>query len=396
MSASLPDHPEPATVPIRHGKGSSYNPALEAAPGSGADSREVDVPCPRCGAKLIDPNSLGWCMKCGYCKSIEEEAQHVPPPKAQTHSALGVLEFFQMLGKIPGWGWVLISGCLVVLSVSLTANHYLLLESFERALWQAIQIGVGALFVLVGRIWAIMLVTSEEESIGVMDVFFSWHLWKLTIRRLPLTRRPVWIGAWGLTAIICAQSIIGGHEYWYQYYQPKKYARKNLVDIVKAMAAQAEGEETESLEDAIKKFSDPDKLPLKKKGKEDNVDRRPTKECVIIGYLLTDDTEDLAALLVATDGEHGLVFAGIVTMGWTPTMKQNLFKMFATRVRSQPPLPGVTTSAAWLRRGLQFQERIIWVKPDIFCEVHQSGWDDDGLLMQPNFKGFLAARPTTK
>src|SRR5262249_36150457 len=27
--------------------------------------------CPKCGTKLINPENLGWCRKCGYCRSIE-------------------------------------------------------------------------------------------------------------------------------------------------------------------------------------------------------------------------------------------------------------------------------------------------------------------------------------
>src|SRR5260370_36875121 len=26
--------------------------------------------CPRCGGKLMNPDSLGWCAKCGYCRSL--------------------------------------------------------------------------------------------------------------------------------------------------------------------------------------------------------------------------------------------------------------------------------------------------------------------------------------
>ena len=33
----------------------------------------------------------------------------------------------------------------------------------------------------------------------------------------------------------------------------------------------------------------------------------------------------------------------------------------------------------------------IWVKPEIYCEVHQSGYDTDGVLIQPNFKVLLRA-----
>src|SRR5262249_6444741 len=159
-------------------------------------------------------------------KSIEEEAPKVPKRAAQAPSPFGVVEFFQLLKQIPAWAWILMGGCAAVAVVSLAADLVMPDESFERALWEAIQVISGLLAILVGRIWAIILVTSEEASIGIMDVFFSWKLWKLTIQRLPLTRKPVWMGAWGATAVACAYLIVGGHEYWYQYYNPPKYAKK--------------------------------------------------------------------------------------------------------------------------------------------------------------------------
>jgi hypothetical protein len=32
----------------------------------------------------------------------------------------------------------------------------------------------------------------------------------------------------------------------------------------------------------------------------------------------------------------------------------------------------------------------IWVKPQVFCEVRQSGFDRDGHLTDPSFKDLLA------
>ena len=34
--------------------------------------------CPQCAAKLIDPNGLGWCRACGYCRSLEVERKSRP------------------------------------------------------------------------------------------------------------------------------------------------------------------------------------------------------------------------------------------------------------------------------------------------------------------------------
>jgi hypothetical protein len=274
--------------------------------------------------------------------------------------------------------------------MSLVAKAVLLEESFERALWQAIQLVLGLLAILVGRIWAIILVTSEEATIGIIDVFLSWRLWKLTIQRLPLTRKPVWVGAWGMTAAVCAYFVIGGQEFWYQYYNPPKYAKQSLVDLVSTAAANAEGGAA-SVEDAAKQLSEKQDLSQTKKKQEEKVDRRPTMECLILGYVLTEDNKDLAGLMLGTEGEKELIFAGYVTRGWTPAAKQNLFKLFEGRTRATPFIPVLTQSDAWLKRGLPYRERVIWVKPEIFCEVHQGGWDNERFLMEPNFKRLLDA-----
>ena len=60
--------------------------------------------CPRCKGKLINPQELGWCPKCGYCRSLEKDkatarlAKDVP----QTKSAFDRFgEIGELIGKIP-------------------------------------------------------------------------------------------------------------------------------------------------------------------------------------------------------------------------------------------------------------------------------------------------------
>src|SRR5947209_929072 len=67
------------------------------------------VPCPRCGGKLTNPEGLGWCPSCGYCRSLDEgvsKAAVAVSQGPQKPSPLGIVEFFEMLGKLPFWLWV--------------------------------------------------------------------------------------------------------------------------------------------------------------------------------------------------------------------------------------------------------------------------------------------------
>src|SRR5579859_3671887 len=35
--------------------------------------------CPDCGSELSDPVNIGWCLRCGYCRYLEEDAQQFDP-----------------------------------------------------------------------------------------------------------------------------------------------------------------------------------------------------------------------------------------------------------------------------------------------------------------------------
>jgi hypothetical protein len=53
------------TQPLR--KRATPHPAAESSPVP-PEARH----CPRCEARLIDPNGFGLCSECGYCRSLEE------------------------------------------------------------------------------------------------------------------------------------------------------------------------------------------------------------------------------------------------------------------------------------------------------------------------------------
>ena len=99
--------------------------------------------CPRCGGKLTNPDGLGWCAGCGYCRSLEEEGQTVaPPPEAaqpKKPSPLGAAEFGEAMRRMPRWAWPLLGGVALVATGSVIADYRLPEECLARALWSAIQ-----------------------------------------------------------------------------------------------------------------------------------------------------------------------------------------------------------------------------------------------------------------
>src|SRR5439155_25857678 len=125
---------------------SSTTPATAEPSVPSVEPPPVASPCPRCNGPLTNPEGLGWCPKCGYCRSLEEDANKAAlaaPPAARRPSALGFVEFFEVLGKLPSWLWPLLGGIVGVVVLSFAADFVLPNESLSRALWSAIQLILG-------------------------------------------------------------------------------------------------------------------------------------------------------------------------------------------------------------------------------------------------------------
>src|SRR5438132_9975401 len=113
------------TLAVKSGSDNS-GPPLSAAPVAekstpAAAPAPAVVPCPRCGGKLTNPEGLGWCPSCGYCRSLDEgpgKTAMAVPQGPRTPSSLGIVEFFEVLGKLPFWLWVLVGGTAIVAAIS--------------------------------------------------------------------------------------------------------------------------------------------------------------------------------------------------------------------------------------------------------------------------------------
>jgi hypothetical protein len=293
---------------------------------------------------------------------------------------LGLVEFYELLCKLPRWLWILVGGIATVAAIALAADRMLPSDSLPRALWSAIQLGVGLLGLFAAQVWAFLLIAPQTEHLSAKDLVLSARLWSMTCRRLPETQRQVWLGGWSLAAMLSAVCLVGGFSYWYQFYKPKKFAERSLLQaVIEAGKRQAK---EKSLEEAIAEFADTQDLNKKKEdAKQEKEDKRPTMQCVIIGYTVEEDKElrkeRVSSLLLASVFEGQLKFAGSVRRGIGPQASDELLGQLAPLVQQQPFLPGLNIPA------------VVWIKPQLFCEVHQSGFDADGRLQHPKFKGLL-------
>jgi hypothetical protein len=126
-------------------------------------------------------------------------------------SLLGLVEFLELVGRIPAWLLVLLGGLALVAGTSVVANLYLPVDSAVRNRWALVQLLLGVGSFLIAQIWALALVAPHEEKIGPRDLLvLSGRLWIQLLRRLPDTRWPVWLACWGLALVAGDLLLVGG------------------------------------------------------------------------------------------------------------------------------------------------------------------------------------------
>jgi hypothetical protein len=374
---SAPETSDLSTIPIRRLNLADAAPNVPDPPSSEPTPPVDSAPtsCPRCGGKLINPESLGWCPKCRYCRSLEEDAPKVAlvkTPLAKT-SPLGIVEFCNLIAKLPRWVWVLAGGVCVIVLVSLASQFILPTECLGRALWSTIQLGLGLLGLIAAQVWALIYLAPEDDRLGGKDIVFATRLWALTCKRLPEMARQVWVGAWSASAILAAVLLVGGLSYWTRFYKPARVADKNLIA---AAAALAKGKASnKDFMESVEDFANKQDLTKKKEDNADKPDKRPLLHCVILGYNLGPEKE-LAELIVGTLRDDVIRYAGRVKLGFNPENSAEVLGKLKPLEVPTPVVPGILVSATW-------------VKPAIFCEVHQAGYDDEGHLKDPRYHGLL-------
>ena len=175
----------------------------------------INVPCPRCRKPLIDPKGLGWCKACGYCHSLADTETKAPAPaaaKLTTMTATG-----SAIGQTPTWFWVTLIGIVLLAGTTFVCGRFLTMAPLERALLTTIQIVAGLACLFVGQFIALMRIAPEDSTLGFWDAIFPFRLYGFVFKRLPATRHTVYLGAWGVAAIVAAAVFIGGLGHWLTY-----------------------------------------------------------------------------------------------------------------------------------------------------------------------------------
>ena len=92
---------------------------------------------------LVDPNGLGWCKACGYCRSladIDTKTKKATPEKIEP-SALAATGGAVL--DLPMWFWVSLFGAIVIVGATIFCERYFRLTELQRALFCTLQIIVA-------------------------------------------------------------------------------------------------------------------------------------------------------------------------------------------------------------------------------------------------------------
>jgi hypothetical protein len=166
----------------------------------------------------VDPSGLGWCKKCGYCRTLESDRKRSPTPLQPAapgyYQPSGLRQALSAPRTLPSWWWVLVTGIAIVFILTIIPARKLPPEGLARALWCTIQIAVGILMVFAAQFWAVLAIGYADEKVGPRDLFLSARLWGMTLRRLPSTCGQVCLAGWGFSVAVAALVVVGGLGYW--------------------------------------------------------------------------------------------------------------------------------------------------------------------------------------
>ena len=342
-------------------------PAPAKAPAAPA---ATETKCPGCGS--TEPwGRTSWCPSCGYYPALGKKGD-APPETVPGTEPAGPTNVWQV---IPGWLWIFAGGVVVITALSIWAALTLGDDSAVRTLWTLAQALIGLMVFGIAHLSAYMLACTKTDKIGPFDYFMKpVEIWKPSIRQLPAGWNRVCLGGWSSFAIFAAFVFIGGidiNAVFEKDWGFEKQAQANLLHaIVDEARKQKEGAE-ENLEGAMNQFVG------EGEPKEDKNKPLPAVECVVIGYVPTDDAEVFSAVVLASLVEGKLRYVGTVSSAEIPEEHRDVLRKRMPRLQQERPLVKSPVPANWLR-------------PVLLCRVNYSEWSSQKQLKGAVFEKMLA------
>jgi hypothetical protein len=204
--------------------------------------------CPRCQKPLIDPTGLGWCKGCGYCRSLAESEAKAAKAPAPAAPATTLTAAGSVICHTPSWLWVTLIGTALVAGATYALASWLTLSPLQRALLTSVQMAAGFALMFAGQFFGLLRIAPEESTLSFKDAVFPFRLYSLIFKRLPGTRHTVYLGAWGLAAIVSAAVFVGGLGHWFTYMpgHPKNQTQKTKSGRLPKESGEARSAKNES------------------------------------------------------------------------------------------------------------------------------------------------------
>jgi hypothetical protein len=269
---------------------------------------------------------------------------------------------------VPRWAWVLLGGVAVLGLMSVNAGLLLPPASWQRAVWTTTQVAVGVVGLLLAQVAVCSWLGEQRDGPTLWDLLMPDRVWRVAIGRLPETRWAVCGAAWCVTLIVCALAFVGGLTYWL----PKKGATHATVHVAQALDIKKEQteEETAPAEAPVP----PRPAPAPRPEEKAPASKMATARCVVVGYTVEND--EVTSLVVARQEGGELRYAGTIKPQLTSEQRDELLKWFGRLASSRPVFR-------------DFAQPVVWLKPQLTCEVEHAGTGDGPLLKEPRFKGLV-------
>lgn len=111
------------------------------------------------------------------------------------------------------------------------------------------------------------------------------------------------------------------------------------------------------------------------------------QEVIIAGYTRnTETTKEFSALIGAVYDKGKLIFTGKIGTGFSAQQQKEMLKQFAPLVTSKAPfseIPDVNKPTRFNPRPSDAE--VIWLKPELVCEVAYAEITSDGIMRHPSF-----------
>ncbi|MGI9456838.1 MAG: hypothetical protein ACR2NU_09760 [Aeoliella sp.] len=344
------------------------------------EAAKYDGPlCEKCEAPLSADQMV--CRSCGYYASmgmfveLDSEWEAVADPNAEAKPSKSVME--ELTGAIPGWLWVLIGTNFAIIVACVVGRGILGAEATAESWWGVTQYFVSLFVIILLHIICFVITASENPEIGVTDMVVSpLKGWIRSYQMLPERLWLINAKTNCVTAGICAILIVGGipwERVWdWNIKQPTK---SSLIDAVKSAGNGPANEE--GLEEAVADFAGDagnmnDSKPTPKKTEKPKP--RKTTDCLIVGYNL-DDREQIKYLLIATESNGRLVFAGQIVPEIPAEEKRALRNRL---MQSHTGRPFVKTG-----------REAAWVHPRFPCRISYTEQAENGKLLEMEWEETL-------